>query len=176
MPEVHVKDEEGRPLPALLHVRLRGSLERGRHDPTDGRGQGIIAAPNGEAYTVQISARGFVSARFTMRPETRKWRRPVEIRLRRGREVQGIVLDPGGNPVENCHVQASNLGCWVTPEQRALTDAKGRFRLGGLAGLCALSWQYGEFSPVTRIRWIAGWLPWRYSFRITLRRPLQRSS
>lgn len=63
---------------------------------------------------------------------------PMEIELREGRELRGLVLDPDGRPVEGAEVRrwsafmdsprSASRWAWDLPENRGRTDEQGRFR------------------------------------------------
>lgn len=97
---------------------------------TDGAGEYAIEAVEPAEKTFIFQKGGFLTERKTVKLSGREVR--LDVRLSRGRDVTGTVVDENGVPVEGASVSArsaiQDVG-WRTTR----TDSSGAFRLDGLA-------------------------------------------
>jgi hypothetical protein len=131
---VAVNAVTGDPVPRA-HVALQvfdGRKPRSYGAITTAEGKfSVIGLPGGN-YNISADRLGFVSDRrsqtvLELKPGNH--RNDVKLTLNPTGAVVGTVVDAEGEPVENCTVTAeSNRGT-----ETSVTDANGRFRIGGLA-------------------------------------------
>lgn len=97
---------------------------------TDGAGEYAIEAVEPAEKTFIFQKDGFLTERKTVKLSGREVR--LDVRLSRGRDVTGTVIDENGVPVEGAGVTARSAiqdSGWRTTR----TDSSGAFRLDGLA-------------------------------------------
>lgn len=120
---------------------------------TDAAGRFKLNLASSDPHDLRVEAAGLAAARLDkVRPGV-----SVAVTLGRGRTIEGAVRDDGGQPVAGARVTArSETGLAVSVWEPgagsvlAVTDARGRFRLEGIApglhSLTATARGYGEAS------------------------------
>ncbi|MEM1177974.1 MAG: carboxypeptidase-like regulatory domain-containing protein [Acidobacteriota bacterium] len=122
---VQVHDEDRRPVPnanVALYFPAGGSA--GVHF-TDASGRASLGPLAAGTYSLSVAAEGYL-------PDLRtgleiSGHSPLDIELRRGVEIRGVVLSPDDTPVAGATVSSPGAG-----RAQATTDGDGAFRLGGL--------------------------------------------
>ncbi len=133
---VHVSDKTGRPLSG---AEVSFTLEGPGHSFgsgsvfTDGRGVVSLAAvtprlPDRWQYMLEVQAEDHVGQRLELGREVGE---PVRVELKRGRVLEGRLLDLEGRPLAGAKVDAQGKqgGMYYSVEADGLTDEQGRFRL-----------------------------------------------
>ncbi|MDF1702128.1 MAG: carboxypeptidase-like regulatory domain-containing protein, partial [Planctomycetota bacterium] len=117
-----------------------------RNDPRDGSAQVVHSDAEGRyeatglvagAWTLWCSVPGRVPVRLPVEVDLQE---PtlVDVPLAEGEVFEGLVLDPEGAPIEGAQVHVTSRDPATSrfptrPPEIAVTDASGRFRLGGYA-------------------------------------------
>jgi hypothetical protein len=110
-----------------------------RRARTDAQGNFAIAELSpGDAH-LRVTAPGYAATAATVEIPDSGGRRPIAIdRVELSAEgvVEGVVVDGQGAPIAGARVAQDHVPTWLvvgsSPEGIATTDARGRFRLGGL--------------------------------------------
>lgn len=127
--------DDGQPVAGAL-VELRGLAARVATAGDDGRA--TLTGVGGGWHVVRVSAPGFATELEELAvPGGADQQATVTVRLRPGVSVGGVVVDESGAPVEGARVISENAtrqSNLADPRlDGAITDAKGRWRLTGLA-------------------------------------------
>jgi protocatechuate 3,4-dioxygenase beta subunit len=132
-----VRDPAGRP---VARARVIARAEGGDRflsplsTVTDTGGRFTLTLPRAGVYTVRVEADGLATH---TQPSLRVPAAPLAIALRAGGTIEGTVRDARGRPVSAARVDAAEDGGRQAPFEarrvRTATDAKGQFRLQGLA-------------------------------------------
>lgn len=160
-PESHtiegtILDAAGDPVP-LCVLKITGKGNRGQNiyapgassqfEVVYGAFRRAVAGP--PPYRLEITAaRGVDGTSLNLAPHSRSLTelpdKPLEIRLKAGKELTGTVTDAVGNPVPDVTVRAGHA--------TAISDARGRFRLGGLGGRTSMQFEVprGYVKPPNR--------------------------
>ena len=133
-----VADEDGKPLEGATVTLVSGAVERGTFATTTTRPDGSFALgigmPRYRVYALEVTAPDRLPAFVSVSPVD-AWEKPPEIRLDRGRPVDGIVTEGSGAPVVGVRVQATPAYARTTSIAEreattlATTDAQGRFQV-----------------------------------------------
>ena len=127
-------------VPERIELTVAPDLDPTRSNPFPGRRlrvdrQGRFRASDLVAVPYRVVARAPGCA-TTIRDDVRFGSDPLLIELAPGYELEGLVLDPSGDPIEGATVRAAGLPdpAHEWPIARSNTDALGRFILDGLGG------------------------------------------
>lgn len=107
------------------------NLDFSRGTRTDAEGKYVLGGLRSGTVNLRVLARGFVSS--TRKDiEVLKGRvvEGIDFQLDRGSALCGVVVAPGGEPVKNATISASDTKSYITQK----TDEKGAFTLSGFAG------------------------------------------
>lgn len=128
---VHVHDETGAPVEGAEVALVAMNVDVPRAElVTDARGEAVLRPlPAHGEYMCEVSADGFAETRigpFLLCPEQRC--AVVDIALRSGGVVCGVVVESDGSPIAGAAVELSgrDLG------RESMTDEHGRFEFDGL--------------------------------------------
>ena len=142
--QVHVSDTEGKPIPNVgLTVRGTTNVSFGPFlYRTDAAGNATLEAPKEgiKDYVIFVNEDRYVGGGAAWRGDGVEIKVPekVALVLERGTPLGGIVQDEQGKPVAGVEVKAegrqpsSNARRWVSFNETAKTDAKGKWLVRGV--------------------------------------------
>ena len=134
-----IKGPDGKPVGGAL-VSAAPTVGRGdepaRTSRTDAAGHFKIALASSDPHDIRVEARGLAAVRLDkVRPG-----QSIVVTLGRGRTIEGTVRDDGGQPIAEARVTARadrglDSSVWEPGAGAVLatSDARGRFRLEGVA-------------------------------------------
>ncbi len=145
--EVTIVDEPGKPIAgAAVH-------EGGEEEPvvtTDDKGIAKLEAIKPGWIRIDASAAGYAPNSTVTTVGSSGGTGTVQLTLRKGYAVSGVVIDDAGKPVVNAKVSATaeNWGAGESGDDDILTNAKGEFQIPALAaGTHRLTAIDGEHAP-----------------------------
>lgn len=110
-----------------------------RHARTNAAGEFTFSDVSAGPAEVRVRAEGYAPEERAVTIEARRGERPTELaRFELAEEglVEGVVVDEEGKPVAGARVAEGTMPTYLpasgTPSGMVVTDARGRFRLGGL--------------------------------------------
>jgi protocatechuate 3,4-dioxygenase beta subunit len=131
---VAVRAEDGKPVAgALVELRDLAAITA----ISDDKGVATLRGVGAGRHTLKVSAEGYASTFVdTASSGEHGYETHLDVTLRAGAAIAGIVVDPSGAPVEGAKVLPESLSRWGdgfdARLDAVLTDAKGRWRLTGL--------------------------------------------
>ncbi len=153
-----VVDEEDRmPIEGATVTLVSGAIERGVFATTttgpDGAFTLRVEAPRWLAFTLEVAAPDRLLGLLPLARPDPAGSQPIEIRLERGRLLEGHVTDRDGAPVAGAHVQvlpthARRPGALPRDARPvAITDAQGRFQVRAPKANADDAWQVVARGP-----------------------------
>lgn len=146
-----VLDENGTPIAGATLINSGKSSADIREGTTDKDGrcklQDLYSSYRG--VTVVAKAPGFIAERFAVQPEASKGKTGQTLRLRKGKTLQGKLVDPQGNPVKDVRVYFNQGENGDETGGRVDTDEQGRFRIDGLPDPSVLTvYTPSQYAPI----------------------------
>ena len=128
--DVQVKDQtSGEPMP---ETRVSFSWTDTQRDHiTDKLGKVTLRGLTNEVWTIKVEAKGYCASRHAINL-TSTDSAEIVVKLARGFELYGKVIDDTGEPVSNLNLNAYGLDTPGKPILAVKTDARGRYRLSYL--------------------------------------------